>query len=74
MGFKESKHFDFFLKIPLIIFVAFISHKTYPITNWIIAIMNEMVFPTTKFKPKKLNKEKKHNLRQITNKICHVTP
>jgi hypothetical protein len=72
MGLKELVHSNFFLKSPLVIFVAIhesrnISHQqlNYYDSEWNVPSQN-------KIQPMKLNKEKRRNLKQITNKIYLV--
>jgi hypothetical protein len=59
MGLKESKHFDFFLKSPLIIFVTI--HKSQNISHHQLDYCNSERNALThnKINPKKLNKEKR---------------
>jgi len=48
------------------------SHRTYPTTKWIAAIVNSPSH--NKVSSKKLNNENKHNLKQVINKIYPITP
>jgi hypothetical protein len=69
MGLKELAHSNFSLKSPLVIFVAI--HELHNISHHQLNNFdNEWNAPSqNKIQPMKLNKEKRHNLKQITKKI-----